>query len=408
MAEQDVQDISDILETLDNLEHGLMDYESSMKTGVPDDTLIHIIFRYAHNLKSTLAMARKEHSSKLIHWVENNFDLVRGGKAQATEQLMELALQSVDAIKLGLDAGKEDEETLEGITEKLENLKDVGEVAEGADGAAAVWASPLFPEEKANLDKALAAGLQLFQVEKLINAGIAEEQFKNLPIYEDIAEVGALISARPLFKEIRKKTGETVLKLLFATGKTKEELFYIIFDPMRPVVLSHKKNADVPQPPVNPKAAYGLPADMLTRKPSSSPREQLKILIVEDDFITRHLEQSLLLDFGGIEIAVNGKEALRSFEMNLLGGEAYDLILLDIMIPEIDGHETLRRMREIEEERGIFGFDRTKIVVVSSLKDMENINKSFKGQSDSYIIKPVTRQKVERELRRLGLIPEAE
>jgi len=72
-------------------------------------------------------------------------------------------------------------------------------------------------------------------------------------------------------------------------------------------------------------------------------RKPLKILIVEDDFVTRHLEASLLSEFGICEIVVDGKEAVSSFESRMIENDPYNLIILDIMVPFMDGHEVLNR-----------------------------------------------------------------
>ncbi len=116
------------------------------------------------------------------------------------------------------------------------------------------------------------------------------------------------------------------------------------------------------------------------------------------------MESKILEEFGNCEIAVNGDEAIRAFEKRALSGTPYDVIFLDILIPEPDGHAVLKTIREFEEERNIHGFERSRVIVVSNLRDMENIFRSFRRQSDSYIIKPVTKKKVERELKRLKLL----
>ena len=171
------------------------------------------------------------------------------------------------------------------------------------------------------------------------------------------------------------------MKILFASDKTEDDLFFHIFDPFQKVE---------------------LPGIEEVRQEAAPP--DLHILIVEDDFSTRHLEATILEVYGNCEIAVNGDEAIRAFEKRALGGTPYDVIFLDILIPEPDGHAVLKTIREFEEERNIHGFERSRVIVVSNLRDMENIFRSFRRQSDSYIIKPVTKKKVERELKRLKLL----
>ena len=65
----------------------------------------------------------------------------------------------------------------------------------------------------------------------------------------------------------------------------------------------------------------------------------MKTLIVEDDFTSRLLLQEILKRFGEIHIAVNGKEAVAAVRSAMDAGVPYDLICLDMMMPEMDGRE---------------------------------------------------------------------
>lgn len=57
----------------------------------------------------------------------------------------------------------------------------------------------------------------------------------------------------------------------------------------------------------------------------------MKILIVEDDFTSRKLLQSLLKSYGECDVAVNGQEALDAFDEAKEADEAYKLVCLDII-----------------------------------------------------------------------------
>ena len=130
----------------------------------------------------------------------------------------------------------------------------------------------------------------------------------------------------------------------------------------------------------------------------------MNALIVDDDFLCRKLLQSILSPYGESHIAVDGEEAVSAFEMALDEGNPYDLICLDIMMPNLDGQETLKRIRKIEEERGIGGLDGVKIIMVTALKDGKNILGAFKAGCETYIIKPISKEKVLLELDKLGLL----
>ena len=79
----------------------------------------------------------------------------------------------------------------------------------------------------------------------------------------------------------------------------------------------------------------------------------MKYLIVEDDFAARRLLQRYLSNYGDCDIAVDGNEAVEAFRQAVDEKEPYDLICLDIMMPNMDGHEALKVIRQIESEHGI-------------------------------------------------------
>ena len=120
----------------------------------------------------------------------------------------------------------------------------------------------------------------------------------------------------------------------------------------------------------------------------------MKILIVEDDFVNRKVLQKYLSFYGDCDIAVNGKEALIAFNSAHEDTNPYDLICLDIMMPEMDGQETLKEIRRIEEEKGIYGLRGVKVIMTTVLDDRENIMEAFRSQCDGYILKPIDRQKL--------------
>jgi two-component system, chemotaxis family, chemotaxis protein CheY len=130
----------------------------------------------------------------------------------------------------------------------------------------------------------------------------------------------------------------------------------------------------------------------------------MKTLIVEDDFISRHIIQEILLPFGTCDSAVNGREALEAFVLALDKGTPYDVICLDIMMPEIDGQEALRRIRAIEKDRGILNLEGVKIIMTTALEDFEVIKAAFRDQCEAYLVKPITQQKLLKQLEELKLI----
>jgi two-component system, chemotaxis family, chemotaxis protein CheY len=131
----------------------------------------------------------------------------------------------------------------------------------------------------------------------------------------------------------------------------------------------------------------------------------LKILVVEDDFTSRKVMCGMLKPYGDCDVAVNGKEAVRAFSEALDQGKKYDLISLDIMMPEMDGQDALKAIREIERKKDIAGSDSSKIIMTTALSDSKNLMQAFQEQCEAYIIKPIRKEKLLEQLHLLGLVP---
>jgi two-component system chemotaxis response regulator CheY len=130
----------------------------------------------------------------------------------------------------------------------------------------------------------------------------------------------------------------------------------------------------------------------------------LKILIVEDDFITSQVLQEITSSFGPTDVAEDGFKAFDLFTAALAKKEPYDVIFLDIMMPDIDGQEVLERIRQIEDMNKIHGLDGVKIIMTTALDDFQNIKRAFSNQCEGYIVKPFDKDKVVKALKNAGMI----
>ncbi len=133
--------------------------------------------------------------------------------------------------------------------------------------------------------------------------------------------------------------------------------------------------------------------------------KNLKILIVEDDFISRRILQEILTPYGKCDMAKDGKEAIHAFYLGWEELSPYDLICMDVMMPEIDGQEALQKIRDMELEMGIIGSQEVKVIMVTALDDLKNVIKAFHdGGATSYIVKPISKKNLIGEMVKLGLI----
>ena len=131
----------------------------------------------------------------------------------------------------------------------------------------------------------------------------------------------------------------------------------------------------------------------------------MRMLVVEDDFTSRKILQKILGPYGEIDIAVNGLEAVQAFFQSLDDNNHYDLICMDIMMPEMDGQTALRKIREIEKDRGIPPAQEVKVVMTTALDDPKNVVEAYyKGGATSYVPKPIDKHMLLHLLKNLGLI----
>lgn len=130
----------------------------------------------------------------------------------------------------------------------------------------------------------------------------------------------------------------------------------------------------------------------------------MRFLIVDDEQTTRRMTAAILTDFAECDEVQNGGEALSRVKEAYAINAPYDLIFLDIVMPEMDGHATGKAIRALEKELGIPVDKRMKIVMVTALNSPQAAMDSFSSsQSSAYVIKPVTRENLLGVIAKLGL-----
>jgi two-component system chemotaxis response regulator CheY len=145
---------------------------------------------------------------------------------------------------------------------------------------------------------------------------------------------------------------------------------------------------------------------MGTECPFAPPhhKDPMKTLIVDDSVTSRRLLEALLKGYGPSDLAATGREAVEAVRAARAAGDPYDLICLDIMMPEMDGQATLHAIRRLEATTGIAGPGRVKIVMTTALADEANILQAHAQHCDAFLVKPIPKAKLLATLRALGLI----
>ncbi len=112
-----------------------------------------------------------------------------------------------------------------------------------------------------------------------------------------------------------------------------------------------------------------------------------KILVIDDDFANRQLLIDILGNRARCDAAVSGKEGVAAYNRSIEIKQRYDLILLDIAMPEMDGLQFLKIIRDHEEKTGIRMGHGVPIIMITAFK--KSFLEAFNKGCDDYIVKPV-------------------
>lgn len=130
----------------------------------------------------------------------------------------------------------------------------------------------------------------------------------------------------------------------------------------------------------------------------------MKILLAEDDFVTRKFMVNFLSKYGECDVTVDGMEAVDAFMMALEDDEPYDLICLDIMMPVMDGYQALVAIRKLEKEKNVAEDKAVKVIMTTALNQEKNVKKAFELGCTIYSGKPINQDRFEQALKKLNLI----
>ncbi len=130
----------------------------------------------------------------------------------------------------------------------------------------------------------------------------------------------------------------------------------------------------------------------------------MRILIAEDDLVSRNFLNKFLTRYGECDLVVDGLETIDAFLMALKDKEPYDLICLDIMMPKVDGVKVLKAIRDLEKQNGVAPEKRVKIIMTTALTDTQLVRTAFDYGCEAYAAKPIDMQKLIEVMEKLGLI----
>ncbi|MCR4304617.1 MAG: response regulator [Gallionella sp.] len=119
--------------------------------------------------------------------------------------------------------------------------------------------------------------------------------------------------------------------------------------------------------------------------------KQATILVVDDnEFNIKLLNKMLTFEGHAVRTAGSGEEALAA-----VADQLPDLVLLDVMMPGIDGFEVARRIKADARSRSI------PIIMVTALEDRESRSKGLENGADDFLTKPVNRAELQMRVNNL-------
>lgn len=130
----------------------------------------------------------------------------------------------------------------------------------------------------------------------------------------------------------------------------------------------------------------------------------MKILIAEDDMISRKFLSKFLSQYGECDVVVDGMEALDAYLISVKENEPYDVICLDIMMPKVDGVKVLKAIKDFEKQRGVLEERKVKIIMITALDDTEYVHKAFELGCEAYAAKPIDTDKLVEVMKNLDII----
>lgn len=127
----------------------------------------------------------------------------------------------------------------------------------------------------------------------------------------------------------------------------------------------------------------------------------MRILVVDDEFVALTKMTTLLKPYGECDAATCARQAMEMFTKALGRVHPYDLVAIDIQMPDGNGLSLLRAMCEQESRNG---GRRAKKIVVSGVASADNVARAAASRCDAFLVKPVKKEALVNKLIELKCI----
>lgn len=125
----------------------------------------------------------------------------------------------------------------------------------------------------------------------------------------------------------------------------------------------------------------------------------MRILVVDDEMVSRIKMETLMQTFGSCTSAESGKQALVRYKKAMAEGKAYELVMLDIDMPDMQGTEVLQQIRKLESNGG----HRAAIIMVTAESGQDKVITCIQNGCDDYIAKPFNISIIRNKLKKIDM-----
>jgi len=115
----------------------------------------------------------------------------------------------------------------------------------------------------------------------------------------------------------------------------------------------------------------------------------MRTLIVDDNISNRTVLLKIMEKMSECEESDGGQDAIKKFEEFLFEQHPFHLVLLDIIMPDVDGLRVLKSIRQIEKKNEVPEEARVKILMVTSLSEKDYVLTAIKAGCNDYMVKPI-------------------
>ncbi len=130
----------------------------------------------------------------------------------------------------------------------------------------------------------------------------------------------------------------------------------------------------------------------------------MRTLIVDDEIVSKKKMQKIMEGFSECETAETGMGAIAAYKESLEKGNPFDLITLDIIMPDMDGLRALKKIRGLEKDMQTTGSEQrqVKIMMVTAHPNKSLVMRCIKAGCNNYIVKPFAKEDISQKLKELA------